>query len=294
MRLRYGENFAGSTQAIRYGETVTPERRHAQPSIRPAMCSARRRSRSSATAAASSPPATTRTSPIRPARRSSWCRCDVFITEATFGLPVFRHPDAGCRDRKAAAFGRAVSRARASGRRLFARQGAAGDRAASARPAIDEPIYLHGAMEKIIALLLRAAASISANCGRCARHEEGRARRHHHALPAFGAEGSLVAPLSRSGHRLCLGLDAGARPRAPESACELPLVISDHADWDGLRDDHRGHRRRRNLGHAWAGRRARALVRAAGLKARPLDIVGYGDEDETDGVADAGEAEDRA
>ena len=22
-------------------------------------------------------------------------KCDVFITEATFGLPVFRHPDAG-------------------------------------------------------------------------------------------------------------------------------------------------------------------------------------------------------
>jgi hypothetical protein len=26
------------------------------------------------------------------------------------------------------------------------------------------------------------------------------------------------------------------------------------------------------------------------LKARPLDIVGYGDEDETDGVSDAGQA----
>ena len=61
--------------------------------------------------------------------------CDVFITEATFGLPVFRHGDRGGRDRQAPAFGRAVSRARASGRRLFARQGAARDRADPRRPA---------------------------------------------------------------------------------------------------------------------------------------------------------------
>ena len=60
--------------------------------------------------------------------------CDVFITEATFGLPVFRHHDAAGRNRKAAAFGRPVSRARASGRRLFARQGAARDRDAARRP----------------------------------------------------------------------------------------------------------------------------------------------------------------
>ena len=31
--------------------------------------------------------------------------CDIFITEATFGLPVFRHPDDGERDRPAARSG---------------------------------------------------------------------------------------------------------------------------------------------------------------------------------------------
>ena len=51
--------------------------------------------------------------------------CDVFISEATFALPVFRHPPAGGRDRQAHRLGGAVSRARASGRRLFAGQGAA-------------------------------------------------------------------------------------------------------------------------------------------------------------------------
>ena len=55
--------------------------------------------------------------------------CDLFITEATFGLPVFRHPDVAPRNRQAARLGRAVSRARPSRRRLYARQGAAHRRA---------------------------------------------------------------------------------------------------------------------------------------------------------------------
>ena len=51
--------------------------------------------------------------------------CDVFITEATFGLPVFRHPPDTRRDRQAAEIGGAVPRAHPSGRRLCAGQGAA-------------------------------------------------------------------------------------------------------------------------------------------------------------------------
>ena len=38
-------------------------------------------------------------SPIRPARRSRSCRCDVFITEATFALPVYRWPHDAARSR---------------------------------------------------------------------------------------------------------------------------------------------------------------------------------------------------
>ena len=74
--------------------------RHA--STRPAMCSARRRCGRARTACASSSPATTS------AARDPTCApfepvpCDVFITEATFGLPVFRHPRRPRRDRQAA------------------------------------------------------------------------------------------------------------------------------------------------------------------------------------------------
>ena len=71
---------------------------------------------------------------------------------------------------------------------------------------------------------------------------------------------------------------------------QLPLVISDHADWDGLRSTIKA----TGAGEIWVTHgQEDALVHwcgLQGLKARPLDIVGYGDEDETDGVANADEA----
>ena len=81
------------------------------------------------------------------------------------------------------------------------------------------------------------------------------------------------------------------RARARQRGVELPLVISDHADWDGLTSTIKAtgaaeiwvtHGQEDALVH-WCG--------TQGLKARPLDIVGYGDEDESDGVvAGASEA----
>jgi putative mRNA 3-end processing factor len=74
------------------------------------------------------------------------------------------------------------------------------------------------------------------------------------------------------------------RARARQRGVELPLVISDHADWDGLTAtiDATG------AGEVWVTHgQEDALVHwctAKGLTARPLDLVGYGDEDESDPV----------
>jgi putative mRNA 3-end processing factor len=74
------------------------------------------------------------------------------------------------------------------------------------------------------------------------------------------------------------------RARARQHQVELPLVISDHADWDGLTatiaatgasDIWVTHGQEEALVH-WSVTR--------GLQAQPLDILGYGDEDETDGA----------
>jgi putative mRNA 3-end processing factor len=77
------------------------------------------------------------------------------------------------------------------------------------------------------------------------------------------------------------------RARARQGGIALPLVISDHADWDGLTATIAAtgcaevwvtHGQEDGLVH-WS--------KSRGLKARPLDIVGYGDEDEREPAAES-------
>ena len=102
--------------------------------------------------------------------------------------------------------------ARASRRRLFARQGAARDRdVARGGP---RPADLSAWRARQDHALLRRAHGPWRSAAR-QRREEGRARRHDHAGAAVVAHRPVVAALSRSGHVVCVGLDARARPRAP-------------------------------------------------------------------------------
>ena len=208
--------------------------------------------------------------------------CDVFITEATFGLPVFRHPDP---DAEIAKLLHSVAlfpeRAHLVGayslgkaQRVIALIRKAGYR---------EPIYLHGAMETLSRYYI--ARGIDLGELRPVREaKKAGPRRHHHAVPAIGAEGGLVAPLPRSGHGLRLGLDAGARARAAEPRaiaagdfrpCRLGRPARRPSSRPAPAEIWVTHGQEDALVH-WCG--------LQGLKARPLDIVGYGDEDETDGV----------
>jgi putative mRNA 3-end processing factor len=70
------------------------------------------------------------------------------------------------------------------------------------------------------------------------------------------------------------------RARARQRGIELPLVISDHADWDGLTATIKA----AGAGEVWVTHgQEDALVHwctTRGLAARPLDLVGYGEEDE--------------
>ena len=231
MRLRYGDNFAGTTQAIRYGETRDARRRHARLSIRPAMCSARRRLRSSATDCASSPPATTRTSPIRPARRSNLIPCDVFITEATFGLPVFRHSDA---DGEIAKLLHSVAvfpeRAHLVG--AYSLGKAQRVIALIRKAGYDQPIYLHGAMESIT----RYYESRGIELGELRAVRDAKKAELAGAI-ALCPPSALQEVWSRRFPDPVSSFASGwmrVRARARQRGVELPLVISDHADWDGL------------------------------------------------------------
>jgi putative mRNA 3-end processing factor len=71
------------------------------------------------------------------------------------------------------------------------------------------------------------------------------------------------------------------RARARQRGVELPLIVSDHADWDDLRATIR----ETQCEELWVTHgEADALAHWAatiGLKAMPLHLVGYGDEEET-------------
>src|SRR5262249_59460100 len=81
------------------------------------------------------------------------------------------------------------------------------------------------------------------------------------------------------------------RARARQRGAELPLVISDHADWDGLTATILA----TGAGEIWVTHgQEDALVhwcKSHGLAARPLDLVGYGDEEESEMVSSGDEAD---
>ena len=283
MRLRYGENFAGSTQAVTYGETLTLD--GAQVSFHPAghvlgsaqilvECGGLRMIASG----------DYKDVPDPTCAPFELVPCDVFITEATFGLPVFRHHDA---EGEIAKLLHSVAlfpeRAHLVGayslgkaQRLIAMLRTAG---------YDAPVYLHGAMEKITAYYQSRGIEL------------GRIELVRGAKKGELAGTITICPPSAMGDLWSrrfpdpvAGFASGwmrVRARARQRGVTLPLVISDHADWDGLTATIAA----TGASEVWVTHgQEDALVhwcKTRGLKARPLDIVGYGDEEE----ADAGEAE---
>src|SRR6476661_715552 len=90
MRLRYGENSAGRSQAIRYGEQI--DLSGVQVSFHPAghvLGSAQIKIETPGLRIVASGDYKDTADPTCAAFEI--VPCDVFITEATFGLPVFRH-----------------------------------------------------------------------------------------------------------------------------------------------------------------------------------------------------------
>ena len=159
-------------------------------------------------------------------------RCDLLVTEATFGLPVFQHPKpadeiAGLL-RSAAAY---PARAHVVG--CYALGKAQRVISLLRESGYDAPIYLHGAMLKLCALYEERGIPLGD-------------LRPSLDVPKEALAGQIViAPPSaikdRWSRRLpdpVLAIASGwmsVKQRARQSGVELPLVISDHADWNELR-----------------------------------------------------------
>ena len=71
------------------------------------------------------------------------------------------------------------------------------------------------------------------------------------------------------------------RQRARQRNVELPLIVSDHADWDELTDDDPASSPRAKSGSPTAARtRSMHWCMTRQIKARELNLVGYEDEDD--------------
>src|SRR5215213_6199391 len=209
--------------------------------------------------------------------------CDVFITEATFGLPVFRHHDA---EGEIAKLLRSVAlfpeRAHLVGAYTL---GKAQRVIAILRQAgYDKTIYLHGAMEKITDYYVSRGIELGP-----LELVRGVKKAELAGTITLAPPSAIKDLWTRRFPDPVACFASGwmrVRARARQGQIELPLVISDHADWDGLTNTIAA----TGAGEIWVTHgQEDALVhwcQTRGLKARPLDIVGYGDEDETDGVSE--------
>ncbi|MBV8119839.1 MAG: ligase-associated DNA damage response exonuclease [Alphaproteobacteria bacterium] len=202
--------------------------------------------------------------------------CDLFITEATFGLPVFRHPpDDREIDKLLHSLSLFPDRCHLVG--VYALGKCQRLLALLRRAGYEAPVYLHGGLLGLTALYERLGVALGPVLPATGVPREALKGRIVLAPPSAAAE-----PWSR---RLPDPLVAQAsgwmrvRQRAKASGVELPLVISDHADWDELTQtlDDVG------ANEVWVTHgREEALVYYAtkkGYRARALALTGF-EEDE--------------
>ena len=276
MAARYGENFSGGTEAARYGEKIS--RGQVGVTLVPAghvlgsaqavltwkgisaVISGDYKRRSDPTCA-----------PFEPVA------CNLFVSEATFGLPIFHFPPATDEVAKLLKSVRLFPErthlvgayALGKAQRLIALLRQAG---------YEKPIYVHGAMDSMNALYQAHGVALgpllpATDTARNALPGEiviappsaiadKWARRFADPIPAFASGWMMV------------------RARARQRHVELPLVVSDHADWDELvltAEELKPEELWITHGNE------EALLRWAqlnGVSATALEIAGYEDEEE--------------
>ena len=159
-------------------------------------------------------------------------RCDLFVTEATFGLPVFRHePDDREIGRLLGSLHAFADRTHVVGayslgktQRVIALLRAHG---------YDRPIWLHGALE----VMCDVYSGLGVDLGEIALVNDASDK-----LPGEIVMCPPSALKDRWSRRLTDPVTAYAsgwmrvRARARQVGAELPLVISDHCDWPELID----------------------------------------------------------
>lgn len=203
--------------------------------------------------------------------------CDIFVTEATFALPVFRHPPLEVEiTRLLASVTAFPERSHLIG--AYALGKAQRVIAALRQAGWDGPIHIHGALQRLCDYHIAQGI----NLGDLRPATEGR--------KADFAGAIIIAPPSAFAttwaQRFPDPVRAFAsgwmqiRGRARQRGVELPLIISDHVDWPNLTATIA----EVNPAEVWITHgREDALLRWCEMNqrlARPLHLVGYEDEAE--------------
>jgi putative mRNA 3-end processing factor len=276
MAIRYGADHAGATQAAMLGEEIRVKdvtvRFHPAGHV---LGSAQIEVEAGGLRIVASGDYKPRPDPTCAAFEP--VNCDVFITEATFALPVFRHPDA--QDEIAKLL---KSLARNPDRAHLVGVYSLGKAQRVIRLIRDagymRPLYIHGALQKLCDYYQSQGVDLGELLP---------------ATVAAGAKGDfagaiVLGPPSAFGDKWArrfpdplITFASGwmqVRARARQRGVELPLVISDHADWGELIDTIKTVA----PGEVWVTHgREEALVRwceLEGIRAKPLNLVGYEDE----------------
>jgi putative mRNA 3-end processing factor len=203
--------------------------------------------------------------------------CDIFITEATFGLPVFRHPDSR------AEIGKLLKSIRQFPDRTHLVGAYALGKAQRVIREIREagysdPIYIHGALARLCDYY--QSQGIDLGQLEPATTDKG-ARTDFAGAIVVGPPSAFADRWARRFADPVAAFASGwmrIRQRAKQRGVELPLVISDHSDWDELTETIT----QTGAEEVWVTHgREEALVRwceIEGIRARPLHLVGYEDE----------------
>ena len=207
--------------------------------------------------------------------------CDVFVTEATFAQPVFSHPDPDGEIKKLI-HSLAVFPDRCHVIGAYSLGKAQRLIALLRQHGHHRPIYLHGAQQKLCQLYQELGVDLG-DLRPATAGEKGKPRADLAGEIVIAPPSAIADKWARRLPDPLVVMASGwmqIRQRAKQSGVEMPIILSDHADWHDLLatiDEI-------NPGEVWVTHgREDALIRALGLKgikARALSLVGYEDDAE--------------
>ena len=215
-------------------------------------------------------------------------RCRVFVTESTFGLPIFRWPAQSVVFEELNAWWRAnAAEGRAS--LVFAYSLGKAQRVLSGLDASIGPIYAHGAVQRMTEVYRRAGIELppAGYAGVAA------ARRDWNGALILAPPSARTSPWSRRFGDFASAFVSGwmqIRGARRRRSIERGFVLSDHADWDDLQRTIRATGATRVLVTHGSVAPLVRFLNEQGLDAAPLSTRFEGEQDEAGETADDDEA----